>query len=121
MIRIIDVIVILIAHFIGDFLCQSRRMANNKSRNIWWLATHGIIYSSILFILLIAFTYHHHISIFLFALLNGIVHIIVDKFSSYYSNYFYFRHKIYQMFCVLGGDQLIHTLILLITANWIFY
>lgn len=118
MILISDVIVLLVAHFIGDFVCQSRMMADNKSKNIWWLLTHGIIYSIILFILMFIFTSYGTIPLILFSLFNGLIHIIFDKLSSTCTSKYYKQKQFYRMFTVIGFDQLLHLVTLLLTTYW---
>lgn len=119
MIKLTDVIVILIAHYIGDFICQSRPMADNKSKNIYWLLTHGTIYSAVMFVLLLIFSRASLGIISVYILINGVLHTIVDKFSSMYSTKFYQQKRDYNMFCIIGGDQLLHYIILLLTAYWL--
>jgi hypothetical protein len=39
------VVIILICHFVGDFLLQSDKMAVNKSKDWWQLTRHVLAYS----------------------------------------------------------------------------
>ena len=117
MISVINLILLLIAHFIGDFVCQGRKMADNKSKNMWWLLTHGFLYTTSLFLFMIT---QYSFSIVLgYSLLNGVIHMIVDKISSTFTSKHYKNNDFYEMFCVIGADQMIHGIILVITAYFI--
>lgn len=103
-------ILLLLAHFIGDFLFQGRQMANNKSSNIYWLLTHGISY---MIPLLIVFLF---ICPFKTALiLTGInvgTHICIDWITGKYTGNFYKQQKFYYFFSTIGFDQFLHLTIL---------
>jgi hypothetical protein len=115
MINTINLIVIFIAHYLGDFICQSRLMANHKHRNYFWLATHGAVYSAVMFFLMMILTPLTFWPVLAYVLTNGLLHVGVDKISSFWSGYFYRQKKTYQMFNVIGLDQLTHSVMLIIT------
>ena len=119
MINLINVIIILIAHYIGDFLLQTGSMANNKSHNLYWLLTHGFVYSLSMLIILLIFTPYNFGLLVLYVLINGIVHLIVDRFSSSMTTKYFRQNRLRNMFDTVGADQLIHSIVLLLTAQWI--
>lgn len=104
MIGITTIIFLFIAHFIGDFFLQSDEMAINKSKSVWWLLLHTLVYSAVL----IPFG-------FSFAIINFILHTIVDFFTSKITSYLWIKEERHWFFTVIGLDQTIH-LICLVTS-----
>ena len=97
-------IVILIAHFVGDFILQSEWMALNKSKRVLPLLAHGLVYSIALAIILQNPIY---------AGIQGGLHIVVDFFTSKATRWLWEKHETRLFFVVIGLDQLIHQLCLL--------
>lgn len=102
---IIDIILIIWLHTIGDFVFQTRYIGNNKSKNIMVLAAHCLLYAIPLCVIS-----------FEFAIINGLLHLPVDFTSSKLTKYFYFKKKNeYMFFTTIGIDQAVHFTILLLT------
>ena len=101
---VIMIVPIFWLHFIGDFVFQTRYIADNKSDKPWILILHCFI---IAFILSIINPY--------WALLNGLLHWPVDYFSSKCTEYFHEEENYHGFFTVIGADQAIHLTILIYT------
>ena len=104
------IFLIIWIHFIADFLCQNRWIAENKSRNIWILILHSSIYCLPFFIFG-----------FRFAILNGILHGLVDFGTSKLTTHFYKIKNNYGFFTTIGFDQALHITILFLTYNYIVW
>jgi hypothetical protein len=95
---------ILIVHYIADFLLQTRWMGENKSKNMLAMSAHIFIYTLALSIFGLKF-----------AVVNGFFHLLTDIFSSKLTTYFYGQKNMYGFWAIIGLDQLIHVLILVYT------
>lgn len=93
---------LLVAHFIGDFVLQSHWMSVNKSSNWKALAAHVAVYGACLtpFGLL-------------FALANAAIHGAVDAVTSRITKRLWLAQRWHYFFLVIGADQLTHYLCLL--------
>jgi len=111
---LILLIIIMMFHFIGDFLLQSRKMADNKSKSIKWLTLHVLSYC-LPFLPLI--NGGLSMNLLWFFLLLFSTHWITDFITSKLTSYFYKQQKIKNFFIVVGFDQFIHTTTLLILTN----
>ena len=123
---IYSLVFLLVIHYLADFLCQTREMATNKSSSIKWLTYHVLTYTAVLWIsfgvFLIA-TKGGHTSVLLgstitFVLVNGILHWCTDFLTSRASTHYYKQENYFMFFAVIGLDQLIHTVTLLLTFNY---
>jgi len=104
----IDTFLIIIwLHFLADFILQSNWMSQNKSFNLLALGSHILVYSSIL---TIAFGWKYGI-------INGILHFIVDFFTSRKTKKLWAEKRVHAFFVVIGLDQALHLSCLLITAR----
>ncbi|MDY8136136.1 DUF3307 domain-containing protein [Aquimarina sp. 2201CG5-10] len=102
---------ILLAHWVGDFVFQTSRMATEKSKQLKWLSIHVITYTAVLLIFaLFVFSFKLAIT---YVLINGVLHGITDFFTSKLSAKYQETPRIF--FPILGMDQLIHTVTLYIT------
>lgn len=105
---------IFILHWIGDFIFQTRQMADNKSSSIYWLTSHVLWYC-------MAFTPFFFIIgegvayIEFMAILFG-THWVTDFITSKVTTWCWKKKKIKLFFTVIGFDQLIHA----ITLIWIY-
>lgn len=106
--RLQDIFVILLLHFISDFIFQSDEMAKNKSTSVKWLTIHVLIYS-------ILFTIYNPI----YGIVNGLLHWVIDYFSSKVTSYLWKNGQVHNFFAVIGLDQLLHYVCLFLTYKYI--
>lgn len=99
-----NIIYLFIAHFIGDFFLQSDEMAINKSKSVWWLSLHTLVYSAVLILFGIKF-----------AIINFILHFIIDFFSSKITSYLWKKEERHWFFTVIGLDQMLHSICLIVS------
>ena len=116
MVDIIVLLSIIWLHFFADFMLQTDRMAQNKSKSNIWLTTH-IIYYTLPFLFLFGGTMLATTGSFVgiwYALLNGALHWITDYVSSRKTSELWAKGDTHNFFVVVGADQAIHlsTLIL---------
>lgn len=95
---------VLLVHWIADFVLQTDKQAKGKSTSIYWLSKHLAVYTACL----LPFGWKY-------ALLNGSAHWVVDFFSSKASSYFYKKGQVHNFFVVVGFDQFLHVAILIYT------
>jgi hypothetical protein len=99
---------ILFSHWVADFVCQSDWMAQNKSKNFSALVAHIAVYSGVLAIMTMNGP---------FAALNGLIHLVIDFFTSRIAGKLWADKKVHYFFVVIGFDQFLHTAILLLTYS----
>ena len=109
MIDLKTIIIILIIHFIADFVLQSSWMAQNKSKSNIALLTHVLVY--MVPFLLIGFWY---------ALLNAFLHFIIDYNTSRLTSKLWAEGKVHWFFVVIGLDQTLHFICLFSTYILLF-
>ena len=104
----IQIIMYLLAtHWVADFVLQSDKMAKGKSTSNKWLGIHVLVY---------AVCFIPSLSIG-FVLLNGAIHFVVDWFTSRQSSRLWAEGRVHDFFVVIGFDQLIHALTLIVLAD----
>jgi len=101
-------IFVLIGHWIADFICQSDYMARNKSSSNKALGLHILAYTLVMSVFGIKF-----------ALVNGAIHFVVDYMTSRITKKLWAKQDVHNFFVVIGFDQLIHTVTLLLTIGLI--
>jgi len=99
---------IMLCHFLGDFVCQSDWMAKGKSTNLKPLLVHILVYS--LFLLPFGLKY---------ALVNGLAHLIIDYNTSRLSSRMWKEQRVHVFFVVIGLDQLLHFYTLYYTLQYL--
>ncbi len=128
MIPITRAIVVLVTHYIADFLLQTRWMADNKSKLISALSLHVVVYTIVLMIG--SYFILDGKDFIIFSLINGVFHFMTDFFTSKATSFFARKAKEYEktnskkahimwylFFGMLGLDQLIHGVTLLLTLT----
>jgi Protein of unknown function (DUF3307) len=104
-------IYIFFLHWVGDFLFQTNWMATNKSHNFIALITHVSIYTLTLTLgTIIVFN-------FKFLLINFIAHGLTDFLTSKVTSKLWQRNDIHNFFVVVGFDQYIHAVTLILTVE----
>lgn len=94
-------------HFFADFVLQVRTIADRKSVGIKILLLHITLYGAAL----VYFGWE-------FAVVNAILHGVVDFFSSRLAKKFYRENKFYYFWLTIGADQALHFTCLFITYKW---
>ena len=111
---------ILVFHFVGDFLCQSDKMAMNKSTSNSYLTLHVLIYTAVIGVLPFAVYAVSDIMIYWYwVAINGVLHWITDYFTSRLTSYLYKKEMRHWFFVAIGFDQLIHYACLLFSYQLI--
>lgn len=109
---------LFLLHYIGDFIAQTRYIANNKGSNIFVLMVHVCIYTYILGMGTFPFSTGGSFGNFLIA--NMILHFLTDLCTSKFTKYFHNQKNEYGFFSVIGFDQFLHAVALLSTCSMIF-
>ena len=117
MIPLTIIISILFTHWIADFILQTNWMAQNKSKQFRALAAHGSVYTLTLATFAIL-TFDPLVGA-LWAITNGLLHMLIDYFTSRWSSKLWAKNDIHNFFVVIGFDQLLHAVILLSTYCWL--
>nr|CAB4128794.1 Bacteriophage phiKZ, Orf197 [uncultured Caudovirales phage] len=95
-------------HFICDFILQTDRMAQHKSKSNRWLAVHIAAYSAPM--LLLGWR---------FAAVNAVLHFATDWVSSRATSRLYAAGERHWFFVVIGADQAVHLSCLVATIPMI--
>lgn len=105
---------LLIAHYIADFICQTRYMGENKSKYWTVLTQHVLIYTCVLAVFLYGFTFSDGWTINheRFIMFNLAAHWITDYFTSRASRWAYENKRMGTFWNIIGADQLSHGLTL---------
>lgn len=115
-------IVLLAAHFVGDFIFQSDWMATNKSKSWKALALHVLVYSAVIagvfnwsyflrgdhFVL-------SQIAVGKWFALTFISHFVTDAITSRINARLWQANERHWFFVGIGADQLIHAVTLALT------
>ena len=96
-------------HFVADFVLQSDAVAKAKSKSNLVLLQHVLIYGVLFYLFGI-----------MYALVNTVLHFIVDWVSSRATSKLWAAGKVHWFFVVIGLDQAIHMTCLFLTYIWLF-
>lgn len=112
-------------HWFGDFVCQTRWMADNKSKNLYALSAHVYVYSMVMLVGLTAWQAYllafgvesRPEAVMGFVGVNFVLHWLTDITTSQFTKYFWAKKDIHKFFTTIGFDQYIHQVCLLVTAR----
>ena len=102
------ILIIIWLHWLADFAMQTDKVAINKSRKLSFLTLHAFLYS----IPFLLFGWK-------FAVFNGLVHFVVDFFTSKLNAYYVLIDNRHAFFLTIGFDQAIHLSTLIISLSWL--
>lgn len=100
-----------VLHFVADFMMQTDNIAKGKSTSNTTLAVHVSLYT-LPFLLIFGPG---------FAAITFASHFVTDYFSSRLASKMYAENRRHDFFVVIGADQLLHTLQLILTFFITFY
>jgi hypothetical protein len=109
--------VLLGAHFVGDFILQTHWQASNKSKNPVALRRHVLVWTLVIAVTSVAMFGSVGIP---FAVVNGVLHMVTDFFSSRQTARLWAKQDWHNFFIVVGCDQLIHHVTLFLTLLLFF-
>lgn len=112
------IIFILGLHFLADFVFQTDWMAINKSKNWTALVCHIVIYFCILGCGTIFYWPKNIGGAVAFVVANCIAHFFTDAITSRITSYLWHKEKRHLFFVVIGADQYIHSVCLILTAQY---
>jgi hypothetical protein len=108
--------VVLVAHWVGDFLLQDSRLALNKYRDRWCLLEHCVTYASTMGVAS-SFILPPERAV-VFALVNAAAHLVIDAVTSRWTHKTWGWAEHPRVFWnVIGFDQLLHVTLLALTLK----
>jgi len=115
---------IIFVHWVSDFVLQTQHMSTRKSSSNYYLTLHVVIYSfaTILGWALVLPLLGIHLysgPVWLAFLLIFVTHWITDYFTSRRTSKLYKEEKYHDFFVVIGFDQVLHYVQLLLIFNYI--
>lgn len=100
--------ILFFLHWVADFVCQSREMANNKSHDPKWLTYHVVVYSTIMTLPIYSLvpSYSTALTFFFYWF---VTHFFTDMITSQLTSKFWKEERIKAFFTTIGFDQFIHS------------
>lgn len=108
---------LLLVHYIGDYLCQSRWMAKNKSHDNSALSLHVLVYTFVLWVGVTPFALRDAQGAIIFLLLNGVAHLVTDYITSRAVARLWSEKREYETFAIMGADQVLHQFVLVASSS----
>ena len=101
-------------HWLFDFKCQTRNMANNKSKSNRALLHHVAVYTMglVTMAMLNLPSFNTVAAYVAWVLTNSVMHAVTDYFTSRLSSAFYKNDDEHNFFATIGIDQFIHAITL---------
>ena len=130
----IEAFIIIVIHFIADFICQDEKWAVGKSSSIESLLKHTGMYSLIwwicglVYLAILGNTFPITVSLFplfCFVLITFLAHTITDYFTSKQTSKLYAKGKFGSsipnlgFFSMIGFDQVLHYAQLFLTYHFV--
>lgn len=114
MISFATLVFILLIHFLADFGLQTHEQATKKSTSTVWLTYHVAVYS--LMWLFASFVYFVDLwTALVFTVVTFIFHWITDFITSRIGKPFWDKGDFHNGFVVVGFDQVLHYIQLVVT------
>lgn len=109
--------VLLVAHFVGDFILQSDWMAIHKSKRWDALAFHVLAYGGVLAVVVVVVPGDSPQALWFLAA-NMAAHFVQDAITSRINARLWMADQRHWFFVGIGADQLLHYVTLFVTAGW---
>ena len=107
-----EVAMVMLLHWVADFILQTLKQSRNKSKSNKYLTAHVATYTAILFLMCFRLGL---LNGSIWALVNGAAHWCTDWATSRMTSHLWTKGDVHNFFVVIGFDQMIHLLTLLAT------
>lgn len=114
------IIFILLIHFLADFGLQTHEQSQKKSSENLFLFYHVGVYTMIWYFALLAYPDTDIYGILIFIITTFICHFSTDYITSRIGKPFWEKQDFHNGFVVVGFDQLLHYIQLLLTWYILF-
>lgn len=109
---------ILLVHWVADFVCQTDKMARGKSKSNKMLFLHVAAYCTVLLAVIPVFELRYSVldSLLIgigWSLVNGVLHFCTDWVTSRVTSRLWEQGKVHEFFVVVGLDQYLHAIALI--------
>jgi hypothetical protein len=111
-----QLVALLAAHWVGDFVLQTNFQASNKNKRLDALSLHVATYTATLFVA--AVILFGLMSAITFVVVNAALHFVTDYITSRISSKLWAKQDWHRFFATIGFDQLIHQATLAFTL-WV--
>jgi len=126
MLTLTEIFIILLIHWVADFVLQTDKQAKGKSKNWSDLINHTSNYSICWFLIVILFgvynsgqtTFWYVTSTLCFVTTTFICHTITDYFTSRLNSKLWAKGDTHNFFVSVGFDQILHY-VQLFTTYWL--
>lgn len=112
------IIVVLLNHWVADFVTQSDYVACNKSKKIDILLEHAGIYTLVMLpacvLVLVNKSSNYSLSVPITVCVLFLTHAVQDYFTSRLTSRLFAAQRRHDFFVVIGLDQALHYLVLLL-------
>lgn len=116
---LLEIWIMMLGHWIADFVCQTHWQATNKSKNWMALSSHVAIYTAIMTVFFVALVPPSVQAVLLFVGVTFASHFMTDAITSRITSYLWAKQKVHDFFVVVGFDQLIHLSTIMATLIWL--
>ena len=113
---LIEIFLIIITHWIADFILQTDKQAEGKSKNWNDLLSHTSIYSLTFWLFILILTKNINTAIY-FWIITLITHTVQDYFTSKLNSKLRSEGKTHNFFVSIGFDQVLHYIQLFLTYS----
>lgn len=118
MIPHIVIMVMMLNHWVADFIFQTDHQAQNKSKSNWALFKHVFTYTLSWTVVGLIFGYTVT-QILQFSMITFVTHFATDYLTSRLNTYLYNKKQIHNFFVSVGFDQWLHLAQLVMTYHYV--
>ncbi|HMS53192.1 MAG: DUF3307 domain-containing protein [Sphingobacteriales bacterium] len=114
--------IIILAHFVADFLLQTDKMALNKSKSNYWLTMHVLAYTAgmaLFTVYMVVFEAQNWLLAAKWLGINACLHWLTDFNTSRLTSILWQRGQRHWFFVAIGFDQVVHYACLMGTYAWL--
>lgn len=103
---------IFFLHWLGDFVFQSQRMAENKKWDHVELLMHVAVYGFTIFWVIATIDQTLRNQFFVWWSINVLLHLLIDAVTSRASAWEWEKKNVHDFFVIIGLDQMAHMMCL---------
>lgn len=111
---IYNVIILLFFHYFADFVMQSREDAENKSHSMAHLTRHVLIYTIAMTMFVGLYLRLDLVQLSFTAPYFYFIHWAIDYVTSKFSSNAYKKGEVSKFWCIIGFDQFLHQIHIII-------